>query len=170
MSQPPPDLFEVVRGRTGEMLEEVTRLRREASHALPEFGSPPASYAEAIIELRGILDRLEEIHSDAISLSGGTRRQAAELGAIAQDAWDQASAAPERPRAGREYESGAERAARWNLSTHAQRAAARRASHAAGIAADAEKRIRLAHAGAEGMRQELIPVLRFLQWETTIER
>lgn len=170
MSQPAPDPVEFLRQRTTEWLEEVAVLRRQASEALPRIGAPPQAYAEALRAIRPLLDRVEEIHATAISLSGGARRAAAESAAQAQEAWDAQATAQQRARSGSEYEGAQERYARWNLATLAHRRQARRDEHAAGIALDAEKRIRLAHQGIEGMRQELVPVLRFLQWETSNER
>jgi hypothetical protein len=136
---------------------------------MPAIGAPPESYAQALRVLRPLIDRVEELHATAISLAGGTRRAAAEANGRMQEAWDAQATAPERSRAGRDYEGAQERYARWNLAILQQRKEARYADHAAGMAADAEKRIRLAHQGMEGMRQELIPVLRFLQWQTSNE-
>lgn len=170
MSQPAPDPVEFLRVRTTAWLEEVAKLRRDASAALPALGAPPQSYAEALRVIRPLLDRIEEIHAAAISLAGGARRAATESAAVAQEAWDAQATAQHRARSGNEFEGAQERYARWNLAVLDQRRRARRDDQAAGIAMDAEKRIRLAHQGIESMRQELIPVLRFLQWETSNER
>lgn len=170
MTQPPPDPVEFMRGLSTGWLNEVAELRKQASAAMPARGAPPQSYAEALATIRPLLDRVEEIHSVAIATAGGAKRAATEATAQCQEAWDEQATRQERARTGKDFEGAQERYARWNLAILGQRRQARRNDHAAGLALDAERRIRLAHQGIEGMRQELIPVLRFLQWETSQER
>jgi hypothetical protein len=162
-----PDRADVIRDIGNQWLAEVARLRKVG---VPEPGDGPEKYGRALLEARAALDRVEEILSAATAMSSAAKLRARELAEAADDALDTAVAA--RMKRAREFEGARERLADARLSVlgAGQIQAARAAQKVADMAADIEARVRLAHRGLDGLRQDLAAALRHVSWESNLDR
>lgn len=95
----------------------------------------------------------------------------------AEDAWDRASQLVREQarnipvtRRSDEFLTGKERAADTNLAVLDQRIAARQAADLAHTCDEAVDVLRLSHRGLDGVRQDLLTILRTLAFESHLER
>lgn len=162
------DPAEVIRDQGARWLAEATKLRREASEQVPEHDAQPAQMYQALLSVRGTLDRVEEILSQAMALRSAAEASAREKADKAADELD--SAIKVRASRARDFEGARERIAAASIDTiiHAQQA--RAARKLADMAASVEARIRLAHRGLDATRSDLIAALRHLTWESNNDR
>lgn len=160
-----PDRSEIIQQIGTDWLAEVAELRKVA---VPEMGAGPEKFGETLLAARASLDRVEEILSAATAMASAARLRARELTEKADDALDTAISA--RAKRARDFESARERQADAALTVLGQRQAARSAQKVADMAANVEARIRLAHRGLDGLRQDLAAVLRHVSWENSLDR
>lgn len=160
------DPLAAIRAQCNTWLAEAFRLRQVPN---PSDTAPPAAVHRALVQARAHLDTLETYLSTALAFKAVTATNARRQEEAAEDAWD-AKAGETRRQMRREFEGAQERYAYWRLDTREQRKAARQARAAADIAADAAERIRLAYRGLDGLRSDLGYRLRYLQWESALER
>jgi hypothetical protein len=160
-----PDRADAIRDLGNEWLTEVAELRK-VEVPKPEDG--PVKFGETLLEARGNLDRVEEILSLATAMSSGARIWARELIEKADDDLDMHIRA--RSARARDFEGAAERLASARLDNLPKRREARTAQKVADMAANVEARIRLAHRGLDGLRQDLAAALRHVSWESSLDR
>lgn len=136
---------------------------------LPKGETPPDGYLDALIDVRRRLDRVEELHSQALRIKGRLRRAADHAAAVAQDAFDGKAVAARRT--GRdEYTSAAERSAEANLASIDERRMARTARALADYAEEAVSVLALAHKGLDSTRHDLHSAIRLLTFERSLDR
>jgi hypothetical protein len=154
------------------LLADLLDLRREIGEAAPAADAAPPQIADALTVVRGLLDRMEEIYSRLTGMHGSARRSARQLSQALDDAADPVYCRlrDEAARRGGNYSTGRERAADVNLETLEQRRAHRQAEILEDVSGEILERARLAYRGADGARQDLNTRLRFLQWESNLER
>ncbi len=146
-------------------LAEVAELRRVE---VPDASAQPPAVYKALLEVRGNLDRVEEILSQAMALRSGAEARARELTEMADDELD--TRINDRAARAREFESARERFAAASLDVLGVRREARSAQKLADMAASAEARIRLAYRGLESLRSDLQTALRHVSWENSLDR
>ena len=161
------DAVQLIKDQCTAWLEEAAQLRALKT---PGDGAAPVSVHAALVAARGRLDRLETLLSMAIALKSGAAIRARELAELAEDAWDEKAQTAQRRGIQREFEGAQERYALWRLATKDERKAARTARSVADIAEDTELRIRRAYYGLDGVRQDMLHRLKYLAWESTLER
>jgi hypothetical protein len=160
-----PDRADVIRDLGNGWLAEVAELRKVK---VPGLDDGPGRFGEALLEARGSLDRVEEILSQASAMASAARIRARELAETADDELDRAIVA--RMKRTRDFEGARERIADASLTALGFRQEARSAQKLADMAASIEARVRLAHRGLDGLRQDLAAVLRHISWESNLDR
>jgi hypothetical protein len=167
MSMSDPGRSDYIRDLGTEWLAEVAELRRVE---VPEIGDGPEKFSAALLKARASLDRVEEILSQATALSSAAKIRARELTDRADDKLD--TVLMVRSKRAREYESARERLADAKLdpSVFPLIREARAAQKVADMAANIEARVRLAHRGLDGLRQDLAAALRHVSWESNLDR
>jgi len=148
-----------------QWLQKVAELRKVKVPG-PD-ADPPAVY-KALLEVRGNLDRAEEILSQAMSLRSGAEIRAREMTERADDELDTRINA--RAARAREYEAARERFAAARLDVLGKLQEARSAQKQADLAVSVESRIRLAYRGLESLRSDLQTALRHVSWESSLDR
>lgn len=152
------------------MINEVLTLRTTVQW--PSLEAGPSELLHFLLDIRKRQDRVEEIFSSVVRLRSRAQRVSSIADAVVEDAWDKAAvkrrgAGVQR---GDEFSSARERHAEANLDVLDLRHAARQAAQQAQLADEAVDVIRLAHRGLDGVRQDVLTVLRALQFETHLER
>jgi hypothetical protein len=160
-----PDRADVIRDLGNGWLAEIAELRKVD---VPGLDDGPVRFGEVLLEARGNLDRVEEILSQASAMASAARIHARETAEKADDDLDKAIAA--RMKRARDFEGARERLADASLTVLGPRREARSAQKVADMAASVEARIRLAHRGLDGLRQDLAAVLRHVSWENSMDR
>ncbi len=116
--------------------------------------------------MRGHLDSLESLLDNAISLRGSTARKVRDLHDATEDAWDKKATGARK----HEFEGARERYAEFNLAVLEQRQTERQMARLADLAKETEDRIRLIHRGLNDVRQDCLSAIRYLQFESSMER
>jgi hypothetical protein len=155
----------VIRDLGNGWLAEVAELRQVK---VPKPDAPPPEVYAALLTVRGNLDRVEAILSQAMTVRSGAELSARELADRAGDKLDERIKA--RAARARDYESARERLAEASLDALQERQAARSAQKIADMAASVEARVRLAHRGLDSLRSDLQTALRYLPWESSLDR
>jgi hypothetical protein len=154
--------------------EQLQRWLKEAGELrvfdVPDTNAAPSEVHEAIQVLRGNLDRLEGILADVTALKIANRAAQRAREEEAQDAWDKQADIESRAAVRREFEGAEERYARWRLSTLPQLQAVRQARVLAEFSAQTEARVAIMFRGLRDVREELLVRLKYLQWESAMER
>jgi hypothetical protein len=148
-------------------LEEVRKLRK---FVRPKHSASPSEVHEALLDVRGRLDRMEGLLSDLSMWRAAARIRISELEQDALEAWDREATAKDLMHRSSGYEGKEERYAHWNLKTLKQRQRVRTAQRVADIFALHEDQARAAYRGLRDVREELLATLRYLQWEVVMER
>lgn len=150
---------------------QVIALRRQVADAFPPAGAPAGRVYEALVTTRAALDQTEEILRNAVGYRGGVRRWAQDAEFEEADEFDRRSAAQRR--SGREagnYTTGREREADIRLQMLPQVRENRARTRLRDECEELLEAIRIAHRGIDGARQDLVAVLRYLQFESHLER
>ena len=158
---------EEVKARCRAILAEVRRLRQ---FKRPAHGAPGEDVHQALIQVRGNLDQMEELLAQLMDLGTSAKIVAAEQEDLRQEAWDEQATAPAKPGSGAEYQGKEERYARWNLDTIRQARAARQARRVSDFITGIEKQVRVFYYGMTGLQDELKATLRYLPWEDNLSR
>ena len=163
----PSELLDWAQAATAEALA----LRAQVSARFPAHGAPVPSYIEALHYTRAAQDRVEELLGHAGTVCSWARRWHVSAAEDEAAAYDRAVAAMRRTgRDAGEYRSARERQADVGpriLQEH------NRTRSAKALLDDLEavrERIRTAHGGINGTRQDLSTLLRSVQWESSIDR
>jgi hypothetical protein len=152
-------------------LAEAQQLRTMVSRALPQRDAHASRFYEALHYVRAAQDRMEELLGNAITMRGGARRWARSYTDAAEDAFDARSAALRSTGRGQgDYSTGRERQADVNLQILGSLQTARAAQRMFDEAEEILERLRLAHRGIDTVRQDLNAMLRYLNWDTHMER
>lgn len=162
-SQPEQD----IRAQVTAWLTELAELR---SYKRPQHEAPPADVHAALILVRGRLDRMEAIAASLASARSAAQSRARALQEAASDAWDALADKEAKSGTRREWEGKEERYARWRVATFDQIRAARQAVLLADFMTDADVRASRALRGLQQVRDELRDTLRYLPWESSLER
>jgi hypothetical protein len=159
-----------VRAALAAYMETALELRFGV--ALPVSQSAPSEISECLLDVRTRLDRVEAMYTGAIRIKARAHRAAAHAKATFDDAWDTAAVdrrtAP--VRRGDEYATAKERHAEANLATLDLRHSSRAADELAHHCDEAVDVLRLAHRGLDGVRQDILTMLRAAQFESHLER
>ena len=152
-------------------LAQALELRQQASAVLPagSTGDPHSVY-QALMHLRGYLDRMETLLSYATGMTGSARRYARALADQADDAYDQAMVRQRRIGRQEEFISARERHADASLAAFQQQRAARQAQALRDEAEEITDRIRSAYRWADEARRDMRAALGHLAWESHLER
>lgn len=166
MTTPAEDPAAVLRGKLAGWAKESAELRK--------FSRPPHEATmdqvhAAVVDARARLDRLEEIRTATGAVKRATMGGQLAAEERARDAWD-ACADRDKHTQVRDYEGAEERYARWRLATieliRAARIARTLAEQAAQVADDVTTR----YFGLQGTQREMLESLKYLQWESHLER
>lgn len=150
---------------------EAAALRAQVSAKFPAHGAPVPAYIEALHFTRAVQDRVEELLGLAGQVCAWARSWHVSAVNAETDAYDRAVAMLKRTgRHAGDYTSARERQADVGprITTETQRTRAAKA-----LLDDMEaarERIRTAHGGINGTRQDLGTLLRSVQWESSIDR
>jgi hypothetical protein len=161
------ELAELVEsGRT-----ELSSLRNGVTIPLPSQG--PQVFLSALLDVRGRLDRMEEVFRSLIRLKATVDNINSDLSFEADTAWAEALARASSKSSARitgEYHGPRERYAEADLAVLDLRKRQRDiAKRVAGFQAYLDE-VRTAHRGLEGVRQDLLAALRSFQFESSLER
>lgn len=163
----PASPSDVIRAQCTLWVEAASTMRRGAPWPGPD--AAPIEVAQALVDTRTRLDRVEVLLGNAMSLKAGTAAQAKALEAAADDAWDD-MAYQGRNGYRREYEGPRERYAYWEIAIRPQRRAAREARALADFAKDIYDRVRLSYDGLNDLRRDTAGRLTHLRWEQSMEQ
>jgi hypothetical protein len=155
-----------LRTRLAELATEAAELR---SFRRPPHQATMAEVHEAVLEARGRLDRLEEIRISTGAIKRATAGGQLAAEERAKDAWD-ACADRDKNRQAREYEGAEERYARWRLETLLPLQTARQARVLAEQAAQVADDVATRYFGLKDTQREMLESLKYLQWESSMER
>lgn len=156
-----------IRDQVAAWLRELAELRQ---YERPLHEAAPAEVHSALIQVRGRLDRMESIAGSLASARSAAQSRARVLQDVAGDAWDALADQESRSGARREWEGKEERYGRWRVATFDQIRAARQAVLLADLLADADARAARMLRGLQQVREELLATLRYLPWESALER
>lgn len=162
-----PSPEDVVRGRLTALVRQAYELR---SFKRPPADAAPAVVHEALVRLRTDLDVLENCMIQVSLIRQATESEQKAAEEEAQDAWDRQADAEYRRGVRRDFEGAEERYARWRLATFEQQRVARQSRARADLARQSEIAVRTVYRGMNGIREELLASLRYLQWESAMER
>lgn len=146
---------------------EALQLRFDAQPPKPDASS--AVLIDTLTDARIRLDRIEELYSKALQLRGQARRAAAISDAVAKDASAQAAHANRQVRRD-DYTTGEERHAEVMLQVMQEIRAARELELLRQQCDEAVELLRLTHRGIEGVRQDVLALIRLFQFESTLDR
>lgn len=134
----------------------------------PANAEAPEMY-DALLDLRGKLDRAERIVAESSWDRARARRKARRLAAEADEAYDQELTRMGKQGARPEYEGAQERYAQARVNTLDSRRAARTAERVADIADAGHERLRGSYFAMRDIREELLTALRYLPWLQHLE-
>ncbi len=168
----PTSLESVLSGRVGLVME----LRSGAP--MPALSDGPSVIAEALVEVRSRLDRVEEQLSQLLRLRAAARRRARSAKDEVEDAWAERVAGNGSARRSRGntamWSAGdtapRERYAEADLAVLDQRRAERRYGEQSAHAEEAVEVVQLAHRGLSDLRRDIHVMLRAFEMENSLER
>lgn len=137
---------------------------------LPGGYATPGQLMEYLLDVRRRQDRIEELLRIAIRAKAIAERRHTAAQADADEAWDKAAMERRNIPVQMEYVSAKERAAAVNLDTLAQRRQARQLANLVHECAEVVDILRLTHRGIDSVRQDVLTILRALQFESHLER
>lgn len=139
---------------------------------VPLATAPPADVLERLVEVRGKLDGLEEIYSQAIALRGTVRRGDNAAKDKERDAWDEEY--QRRKQAGRfhdsDYKSGREKEAEINLAIRPVRLSSREIRDLLDAMNEVLDRLRVKYFALRDIREELLQRGRAVTFESHLDR
>jgi hypothetical protein len=150
------------------LVSECVHLRSAAQ--LPRVDASSGELLEALLDVRRRLDRVEELLATALQLRSVASRNHTLRNIQVDDRWDEVAVRLRQSAVRDEYSSAKERAAAANLEVINERRTERVARLSLALCDDAVDRIRLRMRGLQDLRQDLLALVRMLQWETTIDR
>jgi hypothetical protein len=159
-----------VRSQALAWLEEAGRLRQQVKDNWPPPHSSPPAYAEFLLQVRAVQDRVEELVGSVLSLRHMSRRWARDHEAGADDAWAARSAQDRRSGRVAEFSSARERAADTDLAVLPQLQRARAAAKFNDEMEEIYSRMQVLYRGLDATRQDLGSYLRAQIWEAAMER
>jgi hypothetical protein len=158
---------EAVAASCGELVEKIGMLR---AVGLPPADADPTAVHAALLDVRARLDLAEPLRAEMIRRRRMAARVAARRGEEADDAYDAALVKTSGQAMRREYESVRDREVVARTQGSPARRAARQAEAALAVVKEAEELVNLAYFGLLNVREELLARLRYLPWETNLER
>lgn len=154
----------------GAWLAEVAVLRAQVSAAVPPYGSAPERFSEALLTVRAIQDRVEELQRLAASWAATARAWATEAADAEEDAFDRECAVQKRMGRRDEYASSRERQAQVSPKIMEYKRQTRSARRLRDDLAAILESVKSAYQGIDSTRYDLGAVLRHLEWEKSMER
>lgn len=136
----------------------------------PPAEAPAHEVYCVLVDVRARLDLAETLLTEASRFRIGSRSKAAQRKGEADDAYTDVMAKLAQQAVRRQYEGVEDRRAQANLQTLGVRRRARTAQRVADIADDCYERVRTLYFSLRDLRQELLESLRYLEWETSMER
>jgi hypothetical protein len=152
----------------GDLVNEAISLRMGAQ--LPRIDASAGELLEALLDVRRRMDRVESILSTVLQLRGVAARKHTALDIQVGDAWDEAAVQQRQHAVRDEFSSAKERAAATNLQVLDLRRLERAVKQQLVLCEEALESIRLRYRGLEGLRHDVLSVLRTRQWETSLDR
>lgn len=152
------------------MEQWVNAALQARSVPVPGSQALPREFYSTLLLARSRLDTVESVLSLALELRGALRASAKGAEQAADDTWDAEMSRLRRSGRFDDYAGSREKAAECNIATGEQRKRARRLRLLADKADTATERIRLAHRGLDGLRQDMGRVLGYQAWEGHLER
>ncbi len=149
-------------------IDEATDLRFASE--FPAAQASPQQFMEFLVDVRQRLDRLEELLLATARIRAAAQRKKAVANALASEAWDRAS---QKLRSGRrqdDYLGAKERYADCNLESFTEQRAARAADALFALADEAYDYLKTAHRGLDGVRHDVISIVRSFSFESNLER
>lgn len=161
---------EVLSEVLNNIISEARSLRFSGS--LPPLESSPSEVLSCLQEARQKLDRVDELLMKVTRIKARSQRAKSVADALSEEAWDmsnqkQRSSGVQR---GGDFLGPRERYADANLATLNERRAAREASDLVSLASEAYDCVWIVHRGLDGLRQDILSMLRTLSFESTLER
>lgn len=137
-----------------------------------QVGRDPTVWREALQQIRGWQDNMEEVVSVVITARGMYERGVADTKARYDERWAQVSDADSRQavRRGPEMEGPRERYARVDGQVFDELRAWRQMEQALSICQEAEREIQLRYRAVNATREDIHQILRSLAFESTLER
>lgn len=154
-------------------LTEALKLRGELGLASYDDLEAPFQITEQLANVRGRLDRIEELLINAIRAKAQITRAHRSVKDELQLAWDThvSDQSPTRRRVlTQEYVTGKEKFAEANLATLEQQRAERKILELLSFAEETLEVIRVIHRGLNDIRQDLLSQVRAIQVESQLER
>jgi hypothetical protein len=157
--------------RIAEMLDEALTTRQTI---MAPLGSNPDELLAALADVRARLDRVEELLASGLRLRGQARRAAEDASFAADVAWAQAlesiKSAPVRRGGSDSFEGPRERYAQADLAIFDAKRHTRALARQASEMDDYVEVLRLTLRGLDGVRSDLLVMLRAFQVEARLER
>jgi len=148
----------------------VTRMAPLRDIVRPPADAPPHEVYGVLVDVRARLDLAETLLTESQRFRIGSRSRAAMRKGEADDAYTEAMAKLAQQAVRRQYEGVEDRRAQANFQTLPLRRKARTAQRVADIADDCYERVRTLYFSLRDLRQELLDSLRYLEWESHLER
>lgn len=151
-----------------DILDEVVRLRMEIT--LPSVEASGTTLLESLLDTRRRLDRIEELYANTLRIRAHLAAVHTAVRIETEDAWDTAAVNHRQHGLRDEYSSAKERTAAANLHVLDLRRVERTADKRLRAADAAVEFVRARLRGCEGVRQDLLAILRNRQFESTLDR
>jgi hypothetical protein len=167
MTASPDDPEARTRATCVHLLERMEPLRRVER---PSAYAPPTDVHEALIDVRGRLDLAEQVLIDVGTFRAEVRSRAALLEGEADEAYFTAMTELAKSSRRLEFEGVQDRICAAKLAALPKTHRARTARRVADIADSCYERVRTMYFSLRDLRGELLSSLRYLEWESNMER
>jgi hypothetical protein len=167
MTSGPDDLEAKTRVICDDLLTRMSPLRQVER---PGAFAPPVDVHEALIDVRARLDLAERVLVDTGRFRSEVRSRAAELEGEADEVYATAMAQLSTSAMRREFEGVQDRICQAKLTALAMTRRARTARRVADIADSCYEQVRAMYFSLRDLRGELMESLRYLEWESNLER
>jgi hypothetical protein len=134
----------------------------------PRHGALPQDVHSALVEVRGRLDTMEDLHGDLLAIQALVGDRVRLLEDARQAAWDGLATKPSVRGMSMDYQGKEERYAAWNLATARELRALRAGQRVADIVKAAERQASAMVASRRALLRELDTTLRYLPWQETM--
>jgi hypothetical protein len=164
------DDIEMAAATLNSFVTEALKLRFDVH--MPSVGASPEQLSESLLDVRRRLDRVEDLVGRSVLLTAACRQGYLALKADADDDWDQALVRQRKTPVGHndEFAAAKERYALATMDVLDKRRIERSARELADHAVAATEVLKLSLRGLSETRQDLLGLLRHIQFETTLDR
>lgn len=163
--------------RVQQIKDKITSLIKEATDLrfgnmyLPEVGAPSDELIESLVVVRRVLDRLEEIHLQLLRFKSFASSLNATVSEEHDNEWDAVISRNKTSSVIRnEYTAAKERYAEANLATLESRRKVKQAAEFLEFCSNASEVVRTQYRGMDGVRQDILTVLKSQQFMNHLEQ